>query len=123
MHIAEAAASSGLSIDTIRFYEKSGMLPPLSRDGRGWRSFTPDALDWLLILANLRRTGMPLQDVRRFAQSAHGPGSESRAAQNERLSILQTHAHRLEEKRHDLDACAAYLDRKIAIYSRKEPTQ
>ena len=39
MTIQEAAAASGLSIDTIRFYEKAGMTPPVPRDARGWRTF------------------------------------------------------------------------------------
>ncbi|KMW57555.1 transcriptional regulator, MerR family [Candidatus Rhodobacter oscarellae] len=117
MQIAEAAAESGLSIDTIRFYERSGMLPPLARDARGWRQFSGDALDWLRVLGNLRKTGMPLEDVRRFAASANGPLAETQAAMAERLAILRAHAARLEAKRAEIETCSAYLDHKIAIYS------
>ncbi|MDJ1007222.1 MAG: MerR family transcriptional regulator [Paracoccaceae bacterium] len=117
MQIAEAAETSGLSIDTIRFYDKSGMLPDLPRDGRGWRSFPPAAVEWLSVLARLRRTAMPLADVRRFAASAHGPGAEAAAAQAERLAILLAHRARLAAQRAELDACEAYLDMKISFYS------
>jgi MerR family transcriptional regulator, aldehyde-responsive regulator len=45
MNIAQAAAQSGLTVDTIRFYEKSAMLPKIARDKRGWRSFDAQALE------------------------------------------------------------------------------
>ncbi|MEL7026471.1 MAG: MerR family transcriptional regulator, partial [Pseudomonadota bacterium] len=72
MQIAEAAAHCGLSIDTIRFYDKAGMLPILPRDAKGWRTFPPNALEWLGIIARLRKTGMTLEDVKRFAISDQG---------------------------------------------------
>ncbi|WP_377506606.1 MerR family transcriptional regulator [Octadecabacter sp. R77987] len=118
MTIAEIAALSGLSIDTIRFYEKEGLLPPIPRDGRGWRVFTPDAIDWLVTLGRLRRTGMPLADMTAFARSAHGPDAETRAQEIMRRNLLAAHAARLAGKRADLDACAAYLAKKIAIYGK-----
>ena len=71
MKIKEAAEESGLSEDTIRFYEKSGMLPRTKRDKRGWRDFDPNALEWLKDLERLRSTGMPLQDVKQFAVLVH----------------------------------------------------
>jgi len=64
MLITDAAARSGLSQDTIRFYESSGMLPPIARDARGWRQFNGDDLAWLVVLGHLRATGMPLGDVK-----------------------------------------------------------
>mgnify|MGYP001800880414 CR=1 FL=1 len=73
MRIKEAAARSGLTQDTIRFYEKSGMLAPVRRDARGWRVFNGDDVNWLTTLERLRATGMPLDDVKRFAMSAHAP--------------------------------------------------
>ena len=118
MQIGEVAAASGLSIDTIRFYDKSGMLPELPRDPKGWRRFTPEALDWLEIIARLRRTGMPLDDIKAFAASAQGPGADTGAAQAERLDLLRSHKDRLAAQRAELDACEAYLDMKISIYSK-----
>ncbi|MEL6170093.1 MAG: MerR family transcriptional regulator [Pseudomonadota bacterium] len=119
MHIAEASETSGLSIDTIRFYEKSGMLPDLPRDDRGWRRFTPDTVGWLEVLANLRKTGMPLDDVRRFAASANGPDAMSVPAMKERLELLRTHAARLTLKQAELNRCTAYLNGKISNYAER----
>ncbi len=117
MLINDAAKAANLTEDTIRFYEKSGMLPQIARDGRGWRRFSPADIDWLKTLGHLRATGMPLADVKAFAVSAHGMDADTRPAQALRLDILRRHAARLDDRRAELDACQTYLSRKIAVYS------
>lgn len=118
MTINDAARASGLSADTIRFYEREGLLPPIPRDGRGWRVFPPAALEWLVTLGRLQRTGMPLSEMTAFARSAHGPAPDARAEQVKRRDILAAHARRLDAKRAEIDACAAYLAHKIAVYGK-----
>jgi MerR family transcriptional regulator, aldehyde-responsive regulator len=117
MKIREAAERSQLSVDTIRFYEKAGMLPRIPRDRSGWRNFDADAVDWLLTLERLRSTGMPLNEVRRFAVLVHEGPATAPGAAAERLDILRRHAKRLSKRREELDACETYLARKINIYS------
>ncbi|MEN8895796.1 MAG: MerR family transcriptional regulator [Yoonia sp.] len=117
MRIAQAAVQSGLSQDTIRFYEKSGMLPDIARDAKGWHDFGGDSLTWLITLGHLRNTGMPLDDVKRFAVSAHAPDSDSIAQSQMRLDLLRPHEARLARKRADLDACERYPAHKIGIYT------
>lgn len=116
MKIQEAAERSQLSVDTIRFYEKSGMLPRIARDKSGWRNFDAEAVDWLMTLERLRSTGMPLKEVRRFAVLVH-EGAVGTGAAGERLDVLQRHSKRLMKRREELDACEAYLAKKISIYS------
>jgi DNA-binding transcriptional MerR regulator len=119
MNIAEASARSKLSIDTIRFYERAGMLPKLPRDKRGWRSFDAGAVEWLAILERLRATGMPLKDMRRFAQLVFAPRTKSADATRERLVILKAHKEALRKRKRELAACEAYLDMKIGIYGKE----
>lgn len=119
MNIQEAATASGLGIDTIRFYEKAGMLPTVPRDRRGWRHFPPPLLEWLRNLARLRATGMPMADMQRFAALVHAPATPANVA--ERLAILHAHDRRLADRRADLDAAQAYLNHKIAVYSKEQP--
>jgi MerR family transcriptional regulator, aldehyde-responsive regulator len=118
MNIADASRASGLSVDTIRFYEKTGMMPRAPRDSRGWRSYTGDAVEWLRNLERLRATGMPLAEVRRFAVLVHTTDSTDPDVAAERLTILERHAVRLVVRQRDLDACKAYLDHKINVYSK-----
>ncbi|MDW3225197.1 MAG: MerR family transcriptional regulator [Paracoccaceae bacterium] len=116
MRIAEAAAKSGLGIDTIRFYEKSGIVPPIDRGADGHRRFTPENLDWLTLLYWLRQTGMPLKTMRHFA-TLYRAGDQTIS---ERKSVLLAHASHLAERRQELDQCDAVLARKLAIYKSHE---
>jgi DNA-binding transcriptional MerR regulator len=114
MNIREASETCGLSEDTIRFYERAGMLPPLPRDSRGWRRFDPPALEWLKNLAHLRATGMPMAEMQRFALLVHA--RDAAASREERLAILERHNRRLACRRTELAEAQAYLDHKIAVY-------
>ncbi|WP_342076047.1 MerR family transcriptional regulator [Yoonia sp. SS1-5] len=116
MRINEASARSGLTQDTIRFYEKSGMLAPIRRDARGWRVFSSDDIDWLTTLERLRATGMPLDNVKRFAVSAHAPDSDDPQERAQRLALLEQHAVTLAHRQAELEACKHFLDHKISLY-------
>lgn len=116
MRINEAAARSGLTQDTIRFYEKSGMLAPIRRDTRGWRVFSSDDVNWLTTLERLRATGMPLDEVKRFAVSAHAPDCDAPDQRAIRLGLLQRHAVTLAHREAELKACKHFLDHKINMY-------
>ncbi len=116
MNIKDASADSGLSVDTIRYYEKAGMLPRLARDARGWRVFDGAAVEWLRNLERLRATGMPMAEMKRFAGLVHQRhvSPEVIAA---RLDILHGHAARLAARQRAIAACQDYLDQKISIYT------
>jgi MerR family transcriptional regulator, aldehyde-responsive regulator len=118
MNIKQASERSGLSVDTIRFYEKSGMLPRIGRGLRGWRSFSADNLNWLETLQRLRATGMPLKAVKRFAVLVH-QRPDTKAAARERLQILVEHSDRLKHRRTELEACEKYLNFKISVYQKQ----
>ncbi len=116
MRINEASARSGLTQDTIRFYEKSGMLPPIRRDARGWRVFSADDVNWLTTLERLRATGMPLDDIKSFAISAHAPDQNAPEQRARRLDLLQRHAVTLAHREAELQACKQFLNHKISLY-------
>lgn len=116
MRISQAAARSGLSIDTIRYYERSGLMPPVTRGADGRRRFSPDSIDWLILLASLRDTGMPMAQMRRFAQ-LYQQGNVTIPA---RRQMLQEHAAQLDTRRAALDRCGALLAQKLQRYSEIE---
>ena len=112
MMISEAALRSGLSVDTIRFYEKSGILPAVDRGPDGNRRFSPENVDWLVLLASLRETGMPMDRMRRFAELyRHGDVTVP-----ERRRMLEEHSAQLARRREALDRCADLLDHKLKRY-------
>ena len=120
MKISEAATACGLSVDTIRFYEKRGMLPEIGRTADGHRHFGPKEIEWLTLLYWLRETGMPLETMRRFTHLAKG----SDESLIERREILLNHRQLLQRRRKALDSCDDVLAVKIASYgSQDDQTQ
>ena len=67
--IAEAAERTGLSPHTLRYYERDGLLlSGVGRSASGHRRYTEEDLGWIEMLTRLRATGMPIRDVRRYAE-------------------------------------------------------
>jgi len=64
MRVAELGAAVGLSPDTIRYYEKAGLLPPPERTQSGYRQYDATAVDRLLFIQGAQRLGLKLGDIR-----------------------------------------------------------
>jgi DNA-binding transcriptional MerR regulator len=109
---AAASARSGFSLDTLRYYERIGLLYDIRRTAGGQRVFTEDDLDWLGVLRCLRETGMPIADMRRYAELARY-GETTNA---ERLRVLREHAVQLREHIATLLDQQQHLHEKIRWY-------
>ncbi len=116
MLISEASVRSGLSADTIRYYEKSGIVPAIDRGADGLRRFSPENVEWLTLLYWLRKTGMSMKDMQRFAALYREGGRTV----SERKALLLGHAEALKRKRADLDRCEEVLAEKLALYDKLE---
>src|SRR3989337_1942318 len=66
--IGEAAEVSGVTAHTLRYYERAGLMRPIEREGNGHRLYSDDDLGWIEVLTKLRKTGMPIRMMRRYAQ-------------------------------------------------------
>lgn len=102
---------SELSIDTLRYYEKIGLIDPPYRKS-GQRFYDPESVRWIDFLKALKATGMSLDDMKRYALMRHKGNA---TAANRRVMLENQHAlvlKRIEE----LNACAALLEYKIANY-------
>ena len=64
--IRAAAEHIGVVPSTIRYYEREGLLPNISRNESGIRQFTDKDLDWLHTLECLKKTGMSIKEIKRF---------------------------------------------------------
>lgn len=71
MNIHEAADVSGLTPDTIRFYERQGVLPAPPRQGNGYRTYTSQHIETLRLARSLRYLGVPLEQVARILAVVH----------------------------------------------------
>jgi DNA-binding transcriptional MerR regulator len=116
MKIGTLAARSGVSVDTLRYYEKIGLLPKVDRDSGGRRAYGETDLSWIEFVLKLKATGMPMRDRIDYARlRAEGP--HTAAARRE---ILERHRESLLARRADLDACIDLMDRKITMYEALE---
>ncbi|MEU6574672.1 MerR family transcriptional regulator [Streptomyces sp. NPDC046805] len=66
--IAQVAERTGLSHDTLRYYEKAGLIERVGRTAGNQRRYRAADLAWLEFLLRLRETGMSIADMQRFAQ-------------------------------------------------------
>ena len=85
MRIGELARQVGVSTDTIRFYERSGWLPPASRRDNAYREYGVPDVEHLRLLIDLRRLGMPLDDAGRIASWCHAGHCADTTAELPRL--------------------------------------
>ena len=114
--IGEASRVSGLPVETLRYYDREGLFGDLPRDTGGRRRFTRDALGLLDVLLRLRRTGMPVEQVREFAEHVRA-GDEKRAG---RLALLRAHRERVAMDLDQLVADLEVIDWKITAYQAAE---
>lgn len=115
MTIADAAREAGVSVHTLRYYERAGLLSPIDRNGSGHRRFTAQDIDWVIACTKFRATGMPIRRLRQYAELVRaGDGNEA-----ERLELLEAHRRevllRLAEIQHNLEL----IDYKIDLYSER----
>lgn len=111
--IAEAARRTGVSAHTLRYYERAGLVvTPVDRTHGGRRRYHRLDLEWIVICAKLRATGMSINDIRRYAELvAAGQGNE-----DERLDLLESHREQLLAQVAELQRNLTLIDRKIEIY-------
>jgi DNA-binding transcriptional MerR regulator len=114
--IGEVSAQTGLTAHTLRFYEQEGLfLAPVRRDSAGRRVFTDEEVEWLKVCTKLRSSGMPLPEIRKYAQLVTaGPGNEQ-----ERFAILRRHEENVRRQVDDLQEALEVIHRKVELYARR----
>ncbi|WP_430607181.1 hypothetical protein IGJ55_000313 [Enterococcus sp. AZ170] len=67
MNSKEAAEMFGLTTDTLRYYERVGVIPPVERDKNGYRIYTNRDLNWIFLAKSLRQAGVSIESLIEFA--------------------------------------------------------
>ncbi len=112
--IGEAAEISGLSADTLRYYERDGlMLQPVGRSSTGHRRYSERDLEWIRLVTRLRSTGMPIRDVRHYASLVRSGGGNEQA----RLELLLAHRQTVLDQLAEVQGHLEAIDYKIALYT------
>lgn len=113
LSIGQVSEQTGLSVHTLRFYEREGILSAaISRNQAGRRVYHADDVAWLTLCVNLRATGMPIPQIRRYSELVRaGDGNES-----ERLEVLREHRQRMLTQLAELQRCLELIEYKVRVY-------
>jgi DNA-binding transcriptional MerR regulator len=74
LRIGRVAHAAGLSAKTIRYYEQVGVLPVPRRTGAGYRQYTPDGVERVLLVRRARSLRLPLRSLRSLNAALDAPG-------------------------------------------------
>lgn len=102
----------GVSTDTLRYYERIGVIPPVERDHNGYRNYKTNDLNWIYLAKSLRGAGLSIESLIEFATLARKGGSV-RAAQKE---ILHEQLDTLNKKLVQMTETRAMLQYKIDTF-------
>ncbi len=119
MTVGEAAEQVGLTTHTLRWYEQEGLVAPVGRDSAGRRRYLRDDLGWLVLLTRRRRSGMPVRDMRRYAELAR-LGDSTLGARRE---LFEAHRERVLARMAELAEDLKVLNYKIEVYGQMERGQ
>ena len=106
MKISTVAANSGCNLETIRYYERIGLMPPPERTPKGYREYSEADVERLRFISRGRGLGFSLQEIRSLLRLAQDPGLSCSEVDQlarkhlddilVRLKDLQRMAHELE---------------------------
>lgn len=108
--IKQTAEKTGMTEDTIRYYEKIALLPRAERKDNGHRIYRQEDIHTLLLIACLKKTGMPLEEMRPFlAVSADtDPGEYP-----ELVELLKSHRENISRQIAALQQVVDFIDIKL----------
>ena len=112
MTIAEVAKKYGLTADTLRYYERIGLLPPIGRTAGGIRNYSQSDCNWVEYIKCMRGAGVSIETLVEYVALFH-QGKETIPA---RKKLLLEQREQIVERIDELNAVLAKLDRKIEGY-------
>ena len=112
MMIAEVSKKYELTADTLRYYERIGLLPPVGRNSSGNRIYTEEDCRWVHFIKCMRSAGLTIETLIEYV-SLFQQGSETIGVRKE---LLIEQRKQIREKVDELQETLAYLDTKIDGY-------
>lgn len=110
--IQQVAELTGLSVHTLRYYERIGLIHPIDRMENTHRRYSTDDVGWIDFLTKLRATGMSIQDMQAYAELQR-QGDDTLP---ERLEMLRTLGQEVEVRMRELTEHLKLIHYKIEIY-------
>ena len=117
MTIAQVSKEYDIAADTLRYYERIGLLPAVNRSKSGFRDYLPEDCRWVEFIKCMRRAGIEIEALIEYV-SLFQQGDETQAA---RKQILIEQRALLQGRIEEMQQTLAYLDRKIDRYEQWNP--
>ena len=112
--IGEISQRLNIAPSALRYYEKEGLLPFVERSDSGIRQFTDIDLEWLIIIDSLKKTGMPLKEIKEFVKMFE----ERDTTIVRRLEIVLRHREVIQQQVAKLNEIIMALDFKEQYYQK-----
>lgn len=112
MTIKEVSETYNVSADTLRYYEKVGMIPPVTRTASGIRDYQEVDLGWVSLALCMRSAGLPVEAMIEYVKLSR----EGDKTIPDRLHLLEKQRDSLLEQRKQIDVTLERLNYKISKY-------
>ncbi|AUB51988.1 MULTISPECIES: MerR family transcriptional regulator [Enterococcus] len=113
MNIKQVSEEKGISADTLRYYERIGLIPPVNRTNGGIRDYTEEDLRWVDFTLCMRSAGLSIESLTEYIR-LYSAGDETILA---RRDLLMEESEQLAKKIAEMQACQERLQKKIARYN------
>ena len=110
--VQEASHLTGLSVHTLRYYEKAGLITPVTRTEGGHRLYSERDLSAITFLKKMRLTGMGIRQLREYV----GAGMQGEHSLATRRSLLRQHRERVVKQIQELQESLEVIDYKLGFY-------
>jgi MerR family transcriptional regulator, copper efflux regulator len=97
MTIGRLAAQAGVAIDTIRYYERHGLLPPPQRRASGYREYAPADVERLRFVRRAKELGFTLNEIGELLSLTAQRGSDMRGVKRKAEERLDQVEHKIQE--------------------------
>jgi DNA-binding transcriptional MerR regulator len=114
MNSKQVSELFNLSIDTLRYYERIGVIPPVTRDKNGYRHYQTNDLNWIFLAKSLRSAGLSIESLIEFATLARD--SETKNVADAQKKILIDQLEEVNKNIEEMKKTRALLQYKIETY-------
>lgn len=110
--ISEVAKELNLTVYTLRYYDKEGLMPFVERTASGARLFKDSDIDALKVIECLKSTGMPIKEIKKFIEWC----SDGDSTLQQRYDMFMERKARVEAQMEELRKTMEVIDHKCSYY-------
>ncbi|TBL77496.1 MerR family transcriptional regulator [Paenibacillus thalictri] len=115
----QVSEKTGLSIHTLRYYEKIGLINGIERDENGYRLYSESDVAWFHIIKYYREMGMPINEMQQFRIKPEQGSSLTTA----RRQFMEQYRNKVIDQMKKLEETLVKIDYKIDLFKQLEASE